>query len=108
MEKFNNDDIIERGVIIRHMMLPGLLFDSKKIVDFVYDTFGDSVYMSIMNQYTPMFNISQYPEINKRLNQNHYESLIEYALSIGLKNGFIQEEGTCSESFIPPFDLTGV
>lgn len=106
--QFNKEGIVQKGVIIRHMMLPGLLFDSKKIVDFVYNTFGDSVYMSIMNQYTPMNNLLQYPEINKTLNQSHYESLIQYALSIGLKNGFIQEEGTCSESFIPPFDLTGV
>lgn len=106
--RFDKNGIVQKGVIVRHMMLPGLLFDSKKIIDFIYNTFGDSVYISVMNQYTPMYNLSEYPEINKTLNQNHYESLIQYALSLGFKNGFIQEEGTCSESFIPPFDLTGV
>lgn len=98
---FNKHGIMEKGVIIRHMMLPGLLFDSKKIVDYVYNKYGDDVYLSLMNQYTPYNKVSQYPEINKPLNQRHYEALIDYALNLGLANGFIQEEGTCSQSFIP-------
>lgn len=106
--KFNKDGIMEKGVIIRHLMLPGLLFDSKKIMDYIYNTFGDDVYISIMNQYTPMNNVGDYPEINKPLNPKHYDSLIDYALSIGIKNAFIQEEGTVSDSFVPPFDLRGV
>lgn len=106
--KFNEDGIMEKGVIIRHLMLPGLLFDSKKIMDYIYNTFGDDVYISIMNQYTPMNKVEGYPEINKPLNPKHYDSLIDYALSIGIKNAFIQEEGTVSESFVPPFDLRGV
>jgi len=98
---FNNDGIMEKGVIIRHMMLPGLLFDSKKIVDYVYNKYGDRVYLSLMNQYTPYNKASEYPEINKPLNQKHYEALIDYALNLGIVNGFIQDEGTCSQSFIP-------
>lgn len=104
---FNDENLITRGVIIRHMMLPGLLFDSKKVVDYIYNTFGDSVYISIMNQYTPMFNAAKYPEINKPLNPKHYDALIDYSLSIGVKNGFIQDSGTSSESFVPEFDLRG-
>ena len=61
-----------------------------------------------MNQYTPMYNSSNFPEINKELNPKHYESMIDYCLSLGVKNAFIQESGTCSESFIPEFDLRGV
>lgn len=106
--KFNKDGIIEKGVIIRHLMLPGLLFDSKKIIDYVYNTFGNKVYISIMNQYTPLDNVKEYPEINKPLNQKHYQALIDYALSIGVENGFIQEEGTDKESFIPLFNFEGV
>lgn len=104
----NDNGLMEKGVIIRHLMLPGLLFDSKKIIDYIYSTFGDSVYISIMNQYTPMSNVSKYPEISKPLNPKHYDSLIDYALSIGVKNAFIQESGTVSESFVPAFDLRGV
>lgn len=106
--KFNKDGIIEKGVIIRHLMIPGLLFDSKKIIDYVYNTFGNKVYISIMNQYTPLDNVKEYPEINKPLNQKHYQALIDYALSIGVENGFIQEEGTDKESFIPLFNFEGV
>ncbi|MFL0248648.1 radical SAM protein [Candidatus Clostridium stratigraminis] len=105
---FDADGMIKKGVIIRHLMLPGLLFDSKKIIDYIYKTFGDNVYISLMNQYTPVNNLEKYPEINKSLNPRHYEGLIEYCLSLGIKNAFIQDEGTVSESFIPEFDLRGV
>ncbi len=106
--QFDEHGMLVRGIIIRHLMLPGLLFDSKKIIDYIWNTFGDSVYISLMNQYTPVNNLDKYQEINKPLNQKHYESLIQHCLSIGVKNAFIQEEGTVSESFIPDFDLRGV
>lgn len=106
--QFDENNLIKKGVIIRHLMLPGLLFDSKKVIDYIYKTFGNKVYISLMNQYTPMFNAEKYPEINKPLNPKHYDALIDYSLSIGVKNGFIQEAGTNSESFVPEFDLRGV
>nr|WP_207720906.1 radical SAM protein [Clostridium gasigenes] len=105
---FDEKGIIKKGVIIRHLMLPGLLFDSKKIIDYIYKSYGDKVYISIMNQYTPLGNAKEYQEINKFLNQKHYESLIDYALELGVKKGFIQEEGTAKESFIPMFNYEGV
>jgi putative pyruvate formate lyase activating enzyme len=106
--QFDEDGMMKKGVIIRHLMLPGLLFDSKKIIDYIYKTFEHKVYISIMNQYTPVNNVEKFPEINKALNPKHYDSLIDYCLSLGIKNAFIQEEGTVSESFIPEFDLRGV
>jgi len=105
---FDENGIIKKGVIIRHMMLPGLLFDSKKIIDYIYSTFGHRVYISIMNQYTPNFKSCDYPEINRPLLPAHYDALIDYALELGVKNGFIQEEGTASKVFIPDFNLEGV
>ncbi|MFL0269157.1 radical SAM protein [Candidatus Clostridium radicumherbarum] len=105
---FDSEGMMKKGVIIRHLMLPGLLFDSKKIIDYIYNAFTDNVYISLMNQYTPVNNLEKYPEINKPLNPKHYESLIDYCLSLGIKNAFIQEEGTVSDSFIPEFDLRGV
>ena len=106
--QFNEDGIMIKGVIVRHLMLPGLLFDSKKVIDCIYNNFKDSVYISIMNQYIPMHKACNYPEINKSLNPKHYDSLIDYALSIGVKNGFIQESGTNDMAFIPPFNFEGV
>ena len=106
--KFDNDGIIQSGVIIRHLMLPGLLFDSKKVIDFIYATFNNDVYISLMNQYIPMQDVFNYPEINKTLNPLHYDALIKYCLNLGITNCFIQESGTSSEAFVPDFDLSGV
>jgi putative pyruvate formate lyase activating enzyme len=106
--KFNKDGIIEKGVIIRHLLLPGLLFDSKKIIDTIYNTFHDDVFISLMNQYIPMYKACTYPEINKHLNPKAYDTIINYALNLGVKNGFIQEEGTNSLSYVPSFDYEGV
>lgn len=105
---FDENGKIQKGVIIRHLMLPGLLFDSKKVIDTIYENFGDKVYISIMNQYVPMHKASEYPEINKTLNPKHYDSLIDYAASIGVTKGFIQEEGTNNTSYVPNFGLEGV
>ncbi|MDR3598661.1 radical SAM protein [Clostridium sp.] len=105
---FNEAGLIIKGVIIRHLMLPGLLFDSKKVVDYIYNKYGDNVYISLMNQYVPMFKACNYPEINKPLNSKHYDSLINYALDLGIKNGFIQDKGSNISDFIPEFNLEGV
>jgi len=106
--EFSPEGLITKGVIIRHLMLPGLLFDSKKIIDYIASTYGDKVFVSIMNQYTPMFHAFDYKEINKQLNPKHYDALINYALSKGITNGFIQDIGTCSKDFVPDFDLRGI
>lgn len=106
--KFDSKGNITKGIIVRHLMLPGLLFDSKKVIDLLFNRYGDKVYISLMNQYTPMFNACNYPEINKTLNPKHYDSLINYALELGVKNGFIQDEGTNTSAFTPEFNLDGV
>lgn len=108
MPKFNEKGHITKGVIVRHLMLPGLLFDSKKVVDLLYNRYKDNIYISLMNQYVPMFKACDYPEINKKLNPRHYDCLINYALELGIKNGFIQDEGSNTTDFIPSFDLEGV
>ena len=105
---FDEKGIMRRGVIVRHLMLPGALFDSKKVVEYLYATYGDNIYISIMNQYTPNGRLAAFPEIDRPLPEKHYQMLVDYALELGVKNGFVQQGGTVSESFIPPFDLTGV
>ena len=104
---FDDDGIIKSGVIVRHMILPGHIEESKKIIEYLYKTYGDNIYLSIMNQYTPV-NLEKYPEINRRVTKNEYDSVIDYAIKIGVENAFIQEGGTVSESFIPEFNLEGV
>ncbi|MBV1822032.1 radical SAM protein, partial [Coprococcus sp. MSK.21.13] len=81
----------------------------KKILDYIHKTFGNNVYISLMNQYTPMFKASNYPEINRKLNEKHYDSIIDYALDLGIKNAFIQESESSSEEFVPDFkSFTGI
>ncbi len=98
-----NKDIMTKGVIVRHMMLPGLLFDSKKILDYLYSKYGDNIYISIMSQYTPMPNAKNYPEINKIVSKKYYETLVNCAVELGIKNAFIQNGTSVGESFIPDF-----
>lgn len=105
---FNQKGILEKGVIVRHLCLPGHLKDSKKIIKYLYETFGDTIYISIMNQYTPLENVQDYPEINRTITEDEYNELIDYAIELGVENGFIQEGDTASESFIPQFDEEGV
>lgn len=97
-----------KGVIVRHLALPGYLEDSKNIIKYLYETFGDKIYISIMNQYTPLDAVKSYPEINRKITEEEYDELVDYAISLGVENGFIQEGETASESFIPEFDEEGV
>lgn len=99
---FNEDGMITKGVIVRHLMLPGLLFDSKHILDHLCETYGNSITISLMNQYTPMPGVPV--ELNRPLSPEHYRSMIDHLTLLGQENCFIQEGGTVSESFIPDFE----
>jgi putative pyruvate formate lyase activating enzyme len=105
---FDERGIMRKGVIVRHLTLPGYLKDSKNIIRYLYETFGDTIYISIMNQYTPMQHLKDYPEINRKITEKEYDELVDYAIDLGVENGFIQEGGTASESFIPEFNEEGV
>lgn len=98
-----NGNMLE-GVIIRHLILPERETDSKKILKYLYDEYGNRVFYSIMNQYTPV-RMCKYQELNKRVSSQVYDEVIDYAWNLGIRNAFIQEEGTVSESFIPDFDF---
>lgn len=101
---FDKDGNIISGVIVRHLLLPGREDDSKKILKYLYETYGDSIYISIMNQYTPIRKC-EFEELNSSISDNIYDDVIDYAWNIGIRNAFIQEEGSQSESFIPDFDI---
>lgn len=104
---FDSDGIMKKGVIVRHLMLPGLVEDSKKIISYLYDKYKDNIYMSIMNQYTPIRKL-EYDNLNRKLTKEEYDEMIDYAYDLGIRNCFVQEEETQSESFIPIFDGRGV
>mgnify|MGYP003813396979 CR=1 FL=1 len=99
---------MKKGVIVRHLTLPGYLEDSKRIIAYLYKTYGDKIYISIMNQYTPLPHVEKYPEINRTITDREYDELVDYAIRLGIENGFIQEGETASESFIPEFNEEGV
>lgn len=106
--KFDERGIMQKGVIVRHLTLPGYLEDSKKIIKYLYETYGDRIFISIMNQYTPITKNTVCPELNRRITEKEYEELVDYAIEIGVENGFIQEGETALESFIPEFNGEGV
>ncbi|MBQ9854139.1 MAG: radical SAM protein [Bacilli bacterium] len=99
---FNTDGIIEKGVIVRHLLLPNMEEDSKKILKYLYTKYKDNIYISIMNQYTPI-RCLKYKELNDKVSERVYDEVIDYAWNLGIRNAFTQEEGTQSESFIPDF-----
>ena len=100
--------IMRRGVIVRHLLLPGHVREAKKVVSYLHETYGDQIYISMMNQYTPMSEKFADPNLNRRVTKREYERLLDYAAEIGVENGFYQEGATADESFIPEFDYEGV
>lgn len=106
--EFDEDGMMKKGVIVRHLLLPGYLNNAKAVVEYVYKTYGDKVFLSLMNQYTPLPQVEKYPEINRCVTEEEYEELVDYAIEIGIENGFIQEGETAKESFIPEFNYEGV
>ena len=98
-----------RGVVVRHLVLPGHMDESKNVIRYLYETYGDQIYISIMNQYTPMPGIEvRYPELGRKITTQEYDEVVDYAIDIGVENGFIQDGETAEESFIPEFDITGI
>ena len=97
-----------KGVIVRHLVLPGCSEDSRDILDYLHTSYGDSIFISLMNQYTPMPQVYGDPNLGRKLTKREYDELVDYAISIGITNGFIQDGETASQSYIPAFDGTGL
>ena len=99
--------LIQKGVIVRQLLLPGHVNDAKAVLKYLYDTYHDHVYISMMSQFTPIA-LKDYPEINRTVTRREYERLVDYAIKIGITNAFIQEGDVAKDSFIPAFDCEGV
>lgn len=111
---------MQRGVIVRHLALPGQAEDSRRVLQYLLKTYGERIYISILNQYTPMAGIEAYRDdenrekaeifrnLGRRLTDAEYERLIDFAIDNGIENGFLQEGETAQDSFIPAFDGEGL
>ena len=106
--EFDEHGMMRRGVLVRHLILPGQTADSKRVLRYLHETYGDSIYISIMSQFTPVGDLTAYEELNRRLSADEYARVVAFAESIGIRQGFIQEGDTAKESFIPQFDGKGV
>ena len=100
--------LLRRGMIVRHLVLPGQVGDSKKILHYLRDTYRDNIYVSVMQQYTPLPQVAHIPGLNRRVTEAEYQRVVDFCLRLGMENVYIQEGDTARESFIPPFDFTGL
>ncbi len=100
--------LMTRGVIVRHLLLPGGEDDAREIVEYLLAAYGERIFISIMNQYTPLAHVRAYAELRRNVRPEAYEDLLSHAIGLGLENGFFQEGATAQESFIPAFDGCGI
>lgn len=108
---FDEKGMMKKGVIVRHLLLPGHKRNAREVIRYVHETYQDSVYLSLMSQYTPFERLKELPGCEKlcrKVTQREYQAVVEYALSIGVTNAFVQEGDVAEESFIPSFDLEGI
>ena len=107
--EFDDNGIMKKGVMVRHLILPGHTSDSKEVIKYLYNEYHDNIYISIMNQYTPISrNLINFSEIDRKITEGEYDEVVDFAIEIGVENGYIQEGETVGESFIPAFDGEGV
>ena len=100
--------MMRSGVIVRHLVLPGHVKDSREVIRYLYETYKDKILISIMNQYTPRPRVSGHPLLGRKVTRREYEKVVDYALEIGVECGYIQEGEAALESYIPEFDGMGV
>ena len=104
----DDDGVMKKGVLVRHLVLPGRRKESMRIVDWLWESFGDKVWLSLMNQYTPLYHAKDYKEINRTLTTFEYESVVDHAVELGIEHCYVQEGKTASAKFVPAFDGRGV
>lgn len=105
---FDAEGIMQKGLIFRHLLLPGGLEDSKNVLQKLFSRFGNRVWYSLMSQYTPMPDLDDYQELQRRVTGAEYDELVDFCVDLGMENAFVQEGEAAAESFIPAFDGEGV
>ena len=106
--QFGEDCYIRRGTIVRHLILPGHTKNSIAVLKYLHQTYGEDIFISVMNQFTPVWKNEKYPELNRKVTRREYEKVLNAAVDLGIENGYFQEGETAKESFIPAFDYEGV
>ena len=105
---FDENGIMEKGLILRHLVLPGQYKDSFRVLDWIRENLGKDAYVSLLNQYTPMYHATEFRNLSRKLTTFEYEKVTEYFLEIGLTNGFVQKRSAATSEYTPLFDLSGV
>lgn len=106
---FNQDGILQRGVLVRHMVLPGCREDSIRILRWMKENLPEGKYLiSLMSQYTPAFEGFKHKELRRRVTSFEYNAVVQEAVRLGLTSGFMQEKSSAKEEYTPPFNLEGV
>ena len=101
--------LLHRGVLIRHMVLPGAKEDSMQLLRWMADTLPKDMYLiSLLSQYTPFYHAKEHPGLNRRITTYEYQKVVEEAIRLGLTQGFMQDKSSASKSYTPPFDLEGL
>ncbi len=107
--QLDENGMLVSGVLIRHLVLPGHLQNTRQVIDWVAQTFAPgTVLFSLMSQYTPCGDLSHTPELNRRLTKREQKAAEEYLFAAGIEDGFVQERASAKQEYIPAFDLTGV
>ena len=104
----DKDGYIQRGTVVRHLILPGHTRNSVEVLRYLSETYKNDIYISIMNQYTPVYEQKENPELNRKVTKREYNKVLDAALKMGIENGFFQDGKTAEESFIPAFDYEGI
>ena len=105
---FDEEDVMVRGMIVRHLILPGRVRQSLRVLDWIHDNLPEGTYVSLMAQYLPCGKAKKMPPLDRRITQQEYDQVVDHLIALGMENGFAQELSSASESYIPPFDLTGL
>ena len=106
--EFSADGQMKKGVLVRHMVLPGHRHESMELMKWLWENFGRTIQVSLMNQYTPMYKAAEHKKINRRLTTFEYESVVDYVLDLGMENVYVQERRSASEEYVPDFNGAGV
>jgi len=106
--RFDKEGYIQKGVIVRHLILPGHTRDSMEILSYLHKTYGEHIYISVMNQYTPLPQVKDLEPLNRKVTRREYRRVLDFALELGIEQGYFQEGETAKESFIPLFDYEGL
>lgn len=101
--EYDSRGIMKKGLIVRHMLIPEHVYEAKRIMSFLFETYGNSIVYSIMSQYTPMAQFDDFPELNRRVRKKEYDSLVDFCMELGIENAYIQDGESAKESFIPEF-----